>query len=167
VTTLPAPYDKFTIQPGEVVTTWTQKDFTVTADKPVMIGQILLSNQYVDGAYIGDPSLTLFAPVEQWRTEYVFLAPGSWSENWVVITTDVTTQVVIDGSVPTNCIKEPAGILDNVPYESRRCPIKAGSHYLTGDKPFGIMAYGYGAAGSYAHVGGANVKKIYDPPPIK
>ena len=40
-------------------------------------------------------------------------------------------------------------------------------HSLTGDKPFGIVAYGYGSAGSYAFAGGADVKHIYDPPPIK
>ena len=38
---------------------------------------------------------------------------------------------------------------------------------MKGDKAFGIAAYGYGRAGSYAFVGGANVKKIYNPPPIR
>ncbi|MBK8994545.1 MAG: IgGFc-binding protein [Myxococcales bacterium] len=166
-TTLPAPYNQFTIQPGEVVTTWAQSDFTVSADKPVVVGQILVSNQLVDGPYIGDPSLTVFPPVEQYRTEYVFLTPGSWSQNWVVITTEVTAKTIIDGSATDNCTKEASGILDGVPYESRRCKLTEGVHYLTGDKPFGIVAYGYGAAGSYAFAGGANVKKIYDPPPIK
>ena len=37
-----------------------------------------------------------------------------------------------------------------VTYESRRCAVSAGVHRLSGDKPFGIVAYGYGAAGSYA-----------------
>jgi len=166
-TTLPAPYDQFTIQPGEVKTTWTQKDFTAVSDKPVIIGQILVSNQYVDGPYIGDPSLTVFPPVEQYRTEYVILTPPTWSQNWVVITAAVTAKTIIDGSETTSCKKEASGILDNVPWESRRCPLKEGVHYLTGDQPFGIVAYGYGAAGSYAFAGGANVKKIYDPPPIK
>lgn len=166
-TTLPSPYDQFVIQPGEVVTTWTQKDITVVSDKPVMVGQILVSNQYCEGAYIGDPSLTVFAPVEQYRTEYVILTPKSWSQNWVVITTEVTAKTVIDGSATDGCTKEASGILDGVPYESRRCKLTEGVHYLTGDKPFGIVAYGYGSAGSYAFAGGANVKKIYDPPPIK
>ena len=39
-------------------------------------------------------------------------------------------------------------------------------HALTGDQPFGIAVYGYGNAGSYAFVGGANVTKIYDPPVV-
>jgi hypothetical protein len=38
---------------------------------------------------------------------------------------------------------------------------------MNGDTAFGIVAYGYGRAGSYAFVGGANVKKIYTPPPLK
>jgi hypothetical protein len=58
-------------------------------------------------------------------------------------------------------------MLAGVTYESRRCPLTVGAHRLSGDKPFGIVAYGYGAAGSYAFVGGADVKRIYDPPPIR
>lgn len=166
-TSLPSPYDSFTLQPGEVVTTWTQKDITVVSDKPVMVGQILVSNQYVDGGYIGDPSLTVFPPVEQYRTEYVFLTPGSWVQNYVVITAEVGAQVIIDGSATDTCPKQAAGTVNSVNYESRRCKLNEGVHYLTGDKRFGIVAYGYGAAGSYAFAGGANVKKIYDPPPIK
>ena len=97
-TTLPAPYDSFTLQPGEVKTTWTQDNFVVTVDKPVMVGQILISNQYVDGAYIGDPSLTVFPPVEQFRTEYVILTPASWTQNWVVIAAEVGSDVKLDGA---------------------------------------------------------------------
>jgi len=32
--------------------------------------------------------------------------------------------------------------------------------------PFGITAYGYGPVGSYAFAGGADVKRIYQPPPL-
>ena len=37
---------------------------------------------------------------------------------------------------------------------------------MAGTEPFGITAYGYGSRGSYAFIGGANAKKVYDPPPI-
>ncbi|MFT3773347.1 MAG: IgGFc-binding protein [Minicystis sp.] len=77
-TNLPAPFDNFTIQPGEVKTTWTQDNMVATCDKPVMIGQILVSNEYLDGPALGDPSLTVMPPVEQFRTEYVLLSPGGW-----------------------------------------------------------------------------------------
>ena len=166
-TNLPAPFDSFTLAPGEIKTTWAQDNVVVTSTKPVMVGQILVSNAYVDGPAIGDPSLTVFPPVEQYRTEYVFLAPGSWTQSWVVIATPVGSVVTLDGAPATGCITEFAGTVEGVSYESRRCAVKAGAHQLSGDKPFGIVAYGYGSAGSYAVAGGADVKHVYNPPPLK
>lgn len=166
-TTLPAPFDSFTIQPGEVKTTWTQDDVVVSADRPVIVGQILVSNQYLDGTYIGDPSLTVFPPIDQYRSDYIILTPSSWTQSWVVIAAEVGADVSIDAGSPDGCITEPAGALGGVNYESRRCPLTDGVHRLSGSKPFGIVAYGYGNAGSYAFVGGADVKRIYEPPPIR
>jgi hypothetical protein len=166
-TSLPAPFDSFVLQPGEVKTTYAQQDVVVTSDKPVMIAQILISNQYVDGPYTGDPSLTMFPPVEQYRTEYVILTPNSWTTNWVVISAEVGSNVTIDGAAPTNCVITPAGMVEGKSFESRRCPLTVGVHGLTGDLPFGVVAYGYGNAGSYAFAGGADVKHIYDPPPLE
>ncbi|RLB59763.1 MAG: hypothetical protein DRI90_15000 [Deltaproteobacteria bacterium] len=165
-TNLPAPFDTFTLQPGEVRDTWTDTDVVVIASEPVLIAQVLISQGYVDGPYKGDPALTMFPPVEQYRTEYVFLTPGSWIENWVVIAAEIGSQITIDGSVPTNCIVSTAISLEGTNYEARRCPLNEGVHQLSGDLPFGIAAYGYGSAGSYAFTGGADVKHIYEPPPL-
>ena len=165
-TTLPPPWNSFTIAPGEVKTTHAQGDVIMTATKPVMVGQILISQGYVEGASIGDPAMTMFVPVEQYRTEYVILTPGSWNQNWVVIAAEVGATVTIDGGAPTGCITESAGTIDGKTYEARRCPLHTeGVHTLSGSDPFGIIAYGYGSAGSYAFAGGADVKRIYEPPP--
>ncbi len=166
-TNLPSPYDHFTIQPGEIKTTWTQDNFVATADKPVIIGQLLVSQGYVDGPYVGDPSLTVFPPVEQFRTEYVILTPPSWTQNWVVIATEQGNTIKLDGNDTTGCKTESAGTVLGASYESRVCSLAVGVHRLSGSKPFGIVAYGYGSAGSYAFAGGADVKPIYTPPPIK
>lgn len=164
-TSLPPPYDDFTLAPGQVVTTWTQHNVRVEATKPIMIGQLLVSQGYVDGPAIGDPSLTVFPPVEQYRTEYVIPTLGQkWIKNYVVIAAEVGADVLLDGKPTSTCQIEPAGTVGGVAYESRVCPLVAGVHKLTGPKPFGIIAYGYGSAGSYAFAGGANVKRIYDPP---
>jgi hypothetical protein len=165
-TSLAPPFDQFTILPGEVKTTWTQDNFVATSDKPVMIGQILVSNGYVDGPAVGDPSLTVMPPVEQYRSDYVILQPDGWSTSWVVIAAEVGSAITLDGNLAA-CTTEPAGAVEGKTYESRRCQLSAGVHRLNGDKPFGIVAYGYGSAGSYAFAGGAAVKRIYEPPPIK
>src|SRR5262249_45719617 len=135
-TTLPAPYDNFTLQPGEVKTTWTQDDVIVEATKPILVGQILVSNEYCDGAYIGDPSLTIYSPVEQFRSEYLILTPGSWDQSWVVIGAPISAMVTIDGMAPAGCIIEASGTIDGTNYESRRCPLVEGTHRISGDKPF-------------------------------
>ncbi|NUO53969.1 MAG: hypothetical protein HOV80_34420 [Polyangiaceae bacterium] len=163
-TTLPAPYNSFVIQPGEVKTTWSQENFTVTSDKPILVGQLQVSQGYIQGQLLGDPDLTMFPPVEQYRTEYVILTPGSWTQNWVVISAEPGSTVNIDGVPATGCSVAPAGTVNSVTYESRVCPLQVGAHQLSSDKRFGIVAYGYGSAGSYAFAGGADVKKIYEPP---
>jgi hypothetical protein len=166
-TNLPPPNDSFTLQPGDVRNAWTQKDVIVSSDKPILVGQFLVAQGYVGGNPKGDPSFTLFPPVEQARSEYVFLSPEGWKENYVVIAAEVGTNVLVDGVAPADCEVNPSGVLDGKSYESRRCPIPAGVHRLTGDAPFGITAYGYGNADTYSFAGGAAMKKIYEPPIIK
>lgn len=166
-TSLPPPNDSFTLQPGDVRNAWTQKDVIVTSDKPILVAQFLVAQGYVGGNPKGDPSFTLFPPVEQARSNYVFLSPEGWKENYVVIAVEVGKNVAIDDQVPADCEVNPAGVLDGKSYESRRCPIAAGVHRLAGDAPFGITAYGYGSADTYSFAGGASMKKIYEPPIIK
>jgi IgGFc binding protein len=163
-TNLPAPFDRFTLMPGEVRTTHTQDNVVATADKPFIVGQILVSSQYVDGPYIGDPSLTVFPPVDQFRADYIILTPSGWTQNWAVVVAEPGAMVTVDGAAPANCIVESAGQIAATTYETRRCPLTAGVHRLAGDRRFGVVVYGYGGAGSYAFVGGADVRRIYDPP---
>lgn len=166
-TTLPAPFDQFTLQPGEVRTTWAQNNFTAVGDKPFILGQFLISQGYVQGALTGDPALTIFPPVEQYRSDYLILTPPSWSTNWVVISASVGSDVQLDGASTAGCTTEPAGLVNGVDYQSRICPVSTGVHRITSSERFGVVAYGYGNAGSYALVGGADVKPIYEVPPIQ
>jgi hypothetical protein len=172
-TNLPPPFDHFTVQPGQYKELWADRDFVMESSEPVTIGQMLVSQNFCDyPKWGGDPSLTIFPPLEQHRTDYLFLVPGSWAANFVVLAvplggTEVPPQFFIDGAaLPPDCIAAPAGTIANVAYEARRCPISEGAHRITGTVPFGVTAYGYGPVGSYAFAGGADVKKIYTPPPI-
>ena len=69
--------------------------------------------------------------------------------------------------MPTGCVTGGTVDIDGTAYDARRCPLVEGVHSLTSTEPFGIVAYGYGSAGSYAFAGGANVKQIYEPPPLQ
>jgi hypothetical protein len=167
-TNLAPPNDSFTVGPGEVKETWTQGDFVLEASEPVAVAQILVSQAQVDGPYTGDPSLTIFPAVDQFRRNYLFAVPSSWDANYIVISLLKGASVMIDGApIPTSCASRKMGTIAGKDYESRTCALLAGPHTMAGDAPFGIAAYGYGRAGSYAFVGGANVTKIYAPPPLR
>ena len=168
-TNLAAPDNTFTLQPGQMHETFVDSDFTATSTEPIMIGQILVSGNYTDtNLLVGDPSLTLFPAVEQYRSSYLVLVPESYDSNYISISqpaADAPAQ--IDGAaLPAACDVGMTGKLAGVDYIARRCPVQPGAHNITGASPFGITVYGYYRYGSYAFVGGAYVKKIYMPPPI-
>lgn len=154
-TNLPAPFASFTLAPGEVKTTSSQGDVTVTATKPILVGQLLVSKQYVSATGVGDPSLLIVPSVDHFLTDYLIPAPPSWDQSWIVITAQAGAPVTIDGAAPTGCSSQAAGSVGGVGYETRRCPVIAGTHRVTGAKPFGAAAYGYGSSSSYAFSGGS------------
>ncbi len=76
-------------------------------------------------------------------------------------------EVLLDGAGTFMCAISPAGLLEGKMYESRTCSLQVGTHRLTGPNPFGIVVYGYGDSASYAVVGGANLDRVYAPPPFQ
>jgi hypothetical protein len=166
-TSLPAPNDSFTLEPGQIRDLLTISDFVAEATEPVAIGQVLLSAGYTEEG-IGDPSLSIMPAIDQFRRDYIFLVPGGWKRNYIAMAMPEGAALKLDGSVFTTCAAPaPMGTIAGTKYVALRCDMSEGAHTITGDKPFGIVAYGYGNAGSYAFVGGSNVRKIYTPPPIR
>ncbi|MGB1017094.1 MAG: hypothetical protein ACPG4T_23355, partial [Nannocystaceae bacterium] len=111
----------------------------------------------------------VFPPVDQYRDEYRILTPDDdgpwgWETNYVVLSSELDNVIMIDDIEPNNCVVTAAGNIQGKDFESRRCPVSAGVHAIKGTTPFGVIAYGYGSAGSYAFPGGADVEQIYEPP---
>jgi hypothetical protein len=166
-TSLPAPDAMFTLEPGEVRDIRTALDFVATASEPIAIGQVQVNRDLTED-YLGDPSLSILPAIDQFRQDYLFSVPTSWRKNYVALAMPEGTMVKQDGTSITGCAAPaPMGAIAGVKYVALRCDITEGAHTITADKPFGLMAYGYGNAGSYAFVGGTNVRKIYTPPPLK
>lgn len=166
-TNLPAPNDSFVLQPNEIKDVITKQDFTVEASEPVIVAQMLVA-QCFSTANVGDSSLSLMPPVDQLRGEYVFLTPKSWQTNYAVFGIPDGATVKIDGNdLPGDCQTAPVGTLLGQSYTTKRCAVSEGVHRVTSDKPLSLMVYGFAPHGSYAYVGGADVKPIYVPPPLK
>ena len=159
-TNLPAPYDSFTLGASGFQTFAATRGFTMTANNAIEVATYLVPQHFVKHGYTGDPSQLLMPAAEQFRKDYVFLIPPSWQTNWIVIAKPTTATVMLDGAAPQGCKTGPIGTVQNVDYEQLTCPGAEGHHTVSADQPFGLSVYGYYNVGSYAFVGGSDVKLI-------
>lgn len=164
-TSLPAPYDSFTLNAREDKTFAATTGFTLSATAAVQVSSYLVSQHFVKDGYTGDPSQILIPAAEQHRKDYVFLVPATFTTNYGVFAKPVDAQVTLDG-IPldgvefSSCVRAPIGTVAGTLYEQVTCPLAEGHHTVAADKPFGLSVYGYYNVGSYAFVGGSDVKII-------
>jgi hypothetical protein len=107
----------------------------------------------------------LIPAAEQHRKDYVFFIPATFQSNYAVFAKPVAAHVTLDGMALdgvefSNCTKGPIGMVAGVDYEQVTCKLPEGHHTATADMPFGLSVYGYYNVGSYAFVGGSDVKII-------
>ena len=157
------------IQQGEVVDLGVvNQDFTLEASREIAIATFQLGQTIVDPAIFGkgDPSQSTPAAIEQYRLEYVFLAPDDYDVSFADIVMPLGATVEIDGA-PIGVAPTP---IDGE-YGVARVQLGVGvdgAHRLTSSEPVGLQVMGYGFATSYQYPGGLNLLGIAPPlPPIK
>jgi hypothetical protein len=159
------------IAAGAVVTFSATKDFFISGDQPFAVSSEQLSAEVVDPLGLfnplgpsGDPSLSFFSAVEQFRLKYLFLAPTDYATNYVVVALPTGATVMLDGAPATG-----TATAVGQGYSVLRITLSAGTaggaHTLTSTQPFGIQIMGYGAQTSYQYPGGLDLKVISAPPP--
>jgi hypothetical protein len=164
-TNLPAPNNTFTLNAREQKTFAATTGFSLKASNAIEIASYLVSQHFVPSGYIGDPSQLLHPAAEQHRKDYVFLIPPTFQQNYIVMAKPKAAAITLDG-VPlamieqSNCTYAPIGTVANVEYEQVTCPATEGHHMVASNLPFGLSVYGYYNVGSYAFVGGSDVKII-------
>jgi hypothetical protein len=164
-TNLPPPYNSFTLNARQQKTFAATAGFALKATNAVQVATYLVSQQFVKQGYIGDPSQLLIPAAEQHRKDYVFLVPDTFQSNYVVLAKPVDAMVILDGfplamQEFANCVTAPIGTVAGVDYDQVTCLVAEGHHTVAADKPFGLSVYGYYNVGSYAFVGGSDVKII-------
>jgi hypothetical protein len=160
-TSLPAPDDSFILQAGAIHQIMTNTDFTVKASKAVMIGQFQMS-QDSSSAETGDPSFLLVPPVAQHRSEYIFLVPSGYMENWIMAAIPTNGPLMLDGQPLTSgCERVMAGSVGNLSYDAVRCPISPGAHTISSTLNFGLLVEGWGPGPvSYAYPAGMDFQTV-------
>lgn len=154
------------LQAGQIVDCGiVDHDFEVKGDHEFAVGSFMLAGELLDkqGA-LGDPSQSLVVPVDQFRTQYAFLAPDDYAANYVDVVAPTGTDVLIDGKPPVR----PFAPLAGTAFSLARIPLsagKSGAHTLSANAQVGIQVIGYGASTSYYYPGGLNLGQLAAPPP--
>lgn len=98
-TNLPAPNDKLNIGARNFVRLDVERDFVIQSTQPLVVGQFVAS-QFDVGIPAalpgGDPSFILLPPVEQYRTEYLFLTPDKYAFDFIMIAAPKSSTVWLD-----------------------------------------------------------------------
>ena len=156
----PAVHAPVTLNKGEWVEFGTAEDFEATGTAAFMLAGYMVGQGSALGSSPGDPSMTLAVPVEQYRTDYRFLAPESYEQNYVSVVAKAGATVLLDG----NQLGGWAPVGSNG-YVAVGQAITGGTHRITTDGAdgFGIQVYGVGNYTSYMYPGGLDVKVIDAP----
>lgn len=151
---------------------YSSKPFVVEGDQPFVVGSFMLGGDlqvpdYEDQyAAPGDPSFSMMVTPEQFRTDYTFLAPADFTENYADILVPQGAEVTLDGQ--TLAGGEPIG---QSGWSIIRAPLSGdagGIHQLSTDHESGVglQVMGFGNATSYYYPGGLDLKLISEAPEI-
>jgi hypothetical protein len=148
-----------TLASGEFIEFEATEDFTVRASEAISVGQFLVGQQYagIDVARrnSGDPGFALVTPADQYRRLYNFLAPATYTENWITVVAPVGARVELDGrALPRG---SPIGSTD---MQAIRVEVSSGSHNLRSQERFGVTVYGFGSFTSYMYAAGLDFQRI-------
>ncbi len=108
-------------------------------------------------AGIGDPAMIALVPLEQWRSDYVFLAPDKYAKDFVNVVAPLGTPVRLDGKVIASEFIEPIG---SSMFGVARLPLADGVHRLEADEPIEAIVYGWDQYVSYGYPAGLDLRVL-------
>jgi hypothetical protein len=138
-------------------------DFSLVADKPVLLGQFLAAQDAPNpgrqpgDAGIGDPSFMLTVPTGQLRSDYAFLAPDKYAEDYISVALPEGEVALLDGQDMTDFPGILLAAIGQSHWMSLRVPVADGYHQLQCSKPCGVMVHGYDRYVSYGYPGGMDL----------
>jgi hypothetical protein len=155
-----------TIHAGEVryVASVVETDFRVTGDQPFAVSSFQLGGSVLQQdpgptMGMGDPAQSTVVSVQQFRTHYVFLAPGDYESNFIDVVAPIGTTLVLD-NMNVNVAADAVGSSDFGVTRVMLPKGGSGSHVLVADKPVGVQVIGYGLFTSYQYPAGLNLDHI-------
>ncbi|GAB4303860.1 MAG: hypothetical protein Kow0090_19440 [Myxococcota bacterium] len=131
--------------------------YSQDSDHPILVAQFL-SGQDASNATVGDPSMILAAPIQQYRKDYLFLTPNTIAEDYANVIREKGVQVKLnDAIIPDSSFVQ----IGSSNYEvARGVQLPDGQSSLEATMPVGLVVYGYDKYVSYGYLGGLDLKTI-------
>ncbi len=149
---------------GPLEITFVEDDVEIVADKPIVVAHYLHgTDANYDESVAGDPAQSMAVPIEQFRSDYTFLAPTNYPTNFVNVVAKAGSVVTVDGgAIPAESFVS----VGSGEWVAARVPLSStsGVHTAHAASPFGITVYGYGDWTSYMYPGGLKLSPIAVPP---
>lgn len=137
-------------------------DVRVTATKPVLVAAFMQGSKSVPSG-AGDPSESLAVATEQFRADYVFLAPKNYDVSFVNVVAKLGANISVDGALIPAQAFSPIG---NSGYGVARWKLEPTEiHEAKASEKFGITVYGYGTYTSFMYPGGLDLAPLVPPLP--
>jgi hypothetical protein len=100
---------EFSLEEGEFRDIRALADFILRADAPVIVGQFM-GSQGTTGIPTtlpgGDPALIMVPPVQQWRSDYVFLTPNKYAFDFVQIVARPDVEVFLGNGIEETPVRD-------------------------------------------------------------
>jgi len=127
--------------------------FQISADKKIMVAQYMVGQGDKTGE--SDPAFVQAVPTEQFRNDYLFHAPPSWTANYVDIIAPDGASAQVDGQQVSGFspIASSGYSIAHVPLSNNG----DGNHSVSADQKVGISVYGVQDFGSYWYPGGTDL----------
>ncbi|HEX7895364.1 MAG TPA: PKD domain-containing protein, partial [Terriglobales bacterium] len=147
-----------TLNGGEFYQTLLTTPSSINSDGPVLVAQFEPSQQFETGlsfgspTILGDPSMFLVPPYEQFGGHYTVLTPNIGFHNYInlVAPTASTSTITVDGTA----VSPPFAAISGSSYSGAQVPVTPGVHHVNGAVPFGAMLYGLNSFDSYSYQAG-------------
>jgi hypothetical protein len=161
-----------TLNKGQYYQNYLLKAAVISSDNPIMVSSYMKTAGSSLGD-IGDPSVLIIPPVEQYKNNYTVINAQFFSEQSgyfgdtmilaqylnIIVPNEARDSVYIDGNLLSPSIFTPIGESDYyyVIYKSTD-----GTHNINCTMPISVIIYGYGRAVSYGYLGGMAMQDIED-----
>ncbi|MBL8681115.1 MAG: IgGFc-binding protein [Myxococcales bacterium] len=146
-----------TLRRGQYVEFDHNEDLLVEATAPVLVGQYMMGQAATPGATTGDPAMVLEVPTRQYRSDYVFVVPATYTTSFLQAVGPTNTTLLLDGN-PWMASRE---FIESTPWTVHRARITPGTHRINSSdgRPFGIKVIGIAPYTSYMYPGGLDLAR--------